>query len=124
MMARLLGRWMVQEMELPVALPGAVRVFRTRWVPLIGGWLSGMRRPAAAVTLGDAILVHPEVRVTPGLLRHELAHVQQWRAQPLTFPLRYVLHHLRYGYQRNPYEVEARAHEQNDSSPASPRRQA
>ena len=67
-----------------------------------------MKHPAAAVTLGDTILVHPGAPLTARLLRHELAHVRQWRAQPLTFPLRYVLNHLRYGYRDNPYEVAAR----------------
>jgi hypothetical protein len=123
MMARLLAKLMVQETDLPVELPAAVRVFRTRCVPFIGGWLAGMRQPAAAVTLGDAILVHPDARLTPGLLRHELAHVRQWRAQPFTFPLRYLLRHVRHGYQRNPYEVEARADERNDAPPSIPRRQ-
>ena len=42
------------------------------------------------------------------LLRHELEHVRQWRTRPLTFPIRYLLCHLRYGYRDNPYERAAR----------------
>jgi hypothetical protein len=42
------------------------------------------------------------------LLAHEMAHVRQWRADPL-FPVRYALATLRHGYRDNPYEVEARA---------------
>jgi hypothetical protein len=44
-------------------------------------------------------------------LRHELAHVRQWQQHPITFPVRYAMNHLRYGYDANPYEVEARAAE-------------
>jgi hypothetical protein len=71
-----------------------------------------MRGAAAAVTLGRTIVVHPDAALDPRLLRHELEHVRQWRRYPLTFPLRYVLCHLRYGYHDNPYEREARAAEQ------------
>ena len=122
MIAWLLGRVLSEEPGLPEPIPEGVGVFRNRWVPVIGGLLSGMKQHAAAVTIGDAILVHPDVRLTPGLLRHELAHVRQWRQRPLTFPLRYVLEHVRHGYQQNPFEVEARAAEQQPTHAGSPRR--
>jgi hypothetical protein len=67
-----------------------------------------MGSPAAAVTLGRTIVVHPSARLTGPLLRHELAHVRQWRRHPLTFPLQYVWNHVRYGYRDNPFEIEAR----------------
>jgi hypothetical protein len=70
--------------------------------------MSGMRNPAAAVTLGNTIIVHPDIQLTSRLLRHELEHVRQWRRNPISFPARYVINHLRYGYHDNPYEVEAR----------------
>ena len=92
--------------------PG-VSVVRGRWIPVLGGRLSGMKGPAAAVTLGRTIVVHPDVALTPRLLNHELAHVRQWQTRPFTFPLRYVWHHIRRGYQSNPYEIEARAAERN-----------
>lgn len=92
----------------PYPLPDGVAVVRGRWVPAFGGRLSGMRRAAGATTLGDTIIVHPSVELTDRLLRHELAHVQQWRRHPLTFPLHYVWNHLRHGYAANPFEVEAR----------------
>ncbi len=119
MIAWLCARVLSREAVLPEPLPDGVAVFRSRFIPALGGRLSGMKASAAAVTLGDAILVHPDVRLTAGLLRHELAHVRQWQERPLTFPLRYVLEHLRRGYAHNPYEVEARAAEQQ---PASERR--
>jgi hypothetical protein len=107
MIARLV-RAVTGKVESRGDLPEGVSVVRGRWVPALGGLLSGMRRPAAATTLGDTIVVHPSVRLTDRLLRHELAHVRQWRARPLAFPLLYAWSHLRFGYAHNPYEVEAR----------------
>ncbi len=89
-------------------LPADVTLVRGAWIPVIGGWLSGMGGPAAAVTLGSTIVVHPAVALEDRLLRHELAHVRQWRGRPLAFPLLYALEHVRHGYRNNPYEVEAR----------------
>jgi hypothetical protein len=42
------------------------------------------------------------------LILHELVHVAQYRRNPVLFPLRYLINHVRYGYDRNPAEVEAR----------------
>jgi hypothetical protein len=39
------------------------------------------------------------------LVTHELCHVWQMQHRPLAMPLAY----LRYGYVRNPYELEARS---------------
>jgi hypothetical protein len=91
----------------PVDLPEGVQVRYGRWVPRIGGLFTRTRR-AAAVTLGDTIVVHPDVPLSERLIRHELTHVRQWRERPVSFPLRYAWNHLRHGYRRNPYEVEAR----------------
>ena len=92
-------------------LPDRVAIRQAHWLPVIAGKLSGMRAPAAAVTLGRTIIVHPNVQLTNRLLRHELAHVRQWQRHPLTFPARYLMNHIRHGYDANPYEVEARAAE-------------
>lgn len=85
-----------------------------RWIPRIGGLLAGSWRPAAAVTLGRTIIVHPDATLTRRLLRHELEHVRQWRRQPLRFPLHYAWLYLRHGYRANPYEVAARAAENEE----------
>lgn len=95
-------------MPAEVAVPDGVEIRAGRWVPTLGGILSGMGRSAAAVTLGRTIVVHPDSLLDARLLHHELEHVRQWRERPLTFPLRYVLCHLRYGYHDNPYERAAR----------------
>ena len=76
-------------------------------IPRIGGVLGKMGGPAAAVTLGRTIVVHPGVRLSRRLLVHELAHVRQWEEDRL-FPVRYTLESLRRGYRDNRYEVEAR----------------
>ncbi len=92
-------------------LPDDVEIRESAWITDLGGRLSGMQGPAHAVTLGRVIVVPPESRPSDRLLRHELAHVRQWRAEPLSFPVRYVWHHIRRGYWNNPFEMEARAEE-------------
>jgi len=104
----------------PVELPPGVEVRRSRWIPGLGGRLSRMGGPAAAVTLGRTILVHPSVRPTARLMRHELAHVEQWMRQPFAFPFRYTAAHIRHGYAGNPYESEARAAEAGAVEPGDP----
>lgn len=104
----LLGRRLERPIGMPDgALPVGVVLRTGRLVPWLGGVLARMARPAAAVTIGRTIVLHPETRLTPDLLTHELVHVRQWRRDPL-FPVRYSLATLRYGYNDNPYEVEAR----------------
>lgn len=98
----------------PLPLPDGVEVRRGRWVTAVGGILAGARGPALAVTLGEVIVVHPDVPLSDRLLRHELAHVRQWRANPWLFPARYAWAWLRHGYRDNPYEVEARSAEDRD----------
>jgi Domain of unknown function (DUF4157) len=105
------GRWLgrpVPEQELPQVDTMGASVVRGTWIPELGGRLAGMDGPAAAVTIGSTIVVHPGARLTAGLLRHEMAHVQQWRRNPLGFAFIYVWHHFRRGYADNPFEVEAR----------------
>lgn len=108
MIERLLHGLIRRETELPEPIPSDVAVLRSAWIPVLGGWLSGMGGPAAAVTIGRMIIVHPKAPLSRRLLRHELAHVRQWQRQPWTFSIRYALNHLRYGYEQNPFEVEAR----------------
>ncbi|MGH7477391.1 MAG: hypothetical protein ACRELD_14080 [Longimicrobiales bacterium] len=108
-------------------LADSAEVRRARWIPVVGGRMAGMRGAAGAVTLGCVIVVHPDVPLTPRLLRHELAHVRQWQRYPFTFALRYAWNHLRHGYHANPYEVEARRAERealDDDATAAPGRSA
>jgi hypothetical protein len=105
----LLGERLPPPAELPAgAVPPEVVLRSGRLVPWLGGVFSGMDGPAAAVALRRTIVLRPGVPLNPVLLAHEMAHVRQWRADPL-FPVRYALATLRHGYRDNPYEVEARA---------------
>lgn len=107
---RLFGRT-IPPGELPPVDTTGASVVRGAWVPILGGRFCGMAGPAAAVTLGTTIVVHPDVPVSAALLRHEMAHVRQWRRNPLGFAFVYAWHHFRLGYADNPFEVEARAAE-------------
>lgn len=108
MIERMIRALVREEVRSPERLPPGVSLRSGRLVPVLGGFFSGMRRPAAAVTLGRTIIVHPGVELTGRLIRHELAHVRQWQRNPLLFPARYVWNHIRYGYDGNPFEMEAR----------------
>jgi hypothetical protein len=112
MMQWLLRAAFRQVADSPEPLPDGVTLRYAKWLPAFAGVLSRMHGPAAAITFGRTIVVHPRVQVTSRLIRHELAHVRQWEENPL-FPLHYLMNHLRYGYEQNPYEVEARAAERS-----------
>jgi hypothetical protein len=77
------------------------------WIPG-NKWMQGL-------TLWNTIFItshHCPIDVlnprTLELFFHELVHVQQFRRNPLLFPLRYLLGYARHGYHGNPAEVEAR----------------
>jgi hypothetical protein len=109
--SRLLRRLAGSVVKSPVELPDGVSVVQGRWIPWIGGIFTG-GRAAAAVTLGNTIVVHPDAILSAELLRHELEHVRQWRQDGWRFPFRYARLFVRYGYRQNPYEVAARGAEQ------------
>lgn len=68
-------------------------------------------RKYVAVTLWDHVFTRLE-HLEESILRHERVHVRQWKQHgPVRFAVLYVWYHLRYGYSRNPFEVEARAEE-------------
>ena len=110
---RVLGRLLGPEVDAvavgaPGAIPEGVRLRRSSWLTRLAGRLLGGGRRVAAVTLGRTIVLAPDTRPSHRLLRHELAHVRQWR-DSRWFPVRYVLAHVRHGYVDNPSEIEARA---------------
>lgn len=62
-----------------------------------------------AFTFGDTVYVRG-ARLTQAEQLHEAEHVMQFRKYgKLGFLVRYFVYTLRYGYQRNPLEVQARA---------------
>jgi hypothetical protein len=71
-----------------------------------GGWALGTAS-ADAITLWRTVFLAPATPLSAGLLLHELRHVHQFLGHR-TFPVRYLWQSLRYGYSRNPYEVDAR----------------
>jgi hypothetical protein len=72
----------------------------------VGGWCLG-RATVAGITLGRTVWLAPRAPLAPELLLHELRHVHQFAADR-AFPFRYAWRSLRHGYQRNPYEADAR----------------
>ncbi|HEX9724316.1 MAG TPA: hypothetical protein VGC53_08535 [Vicinamibacteria bacterium] len=72
-----------------------------------------------AITLGSRVFT-PLASLSAGTLRHERAHVEQWKRHGIArFPLLYFWYHLRHGYERNPFEMEARQ-EESSTRPQAP----
>jgi hypothetical protein len=68
-----------------------------------------------AITLGSHVFTRMPT-LPPHVLRHEEVHVRQWRRYGyVRFSLRYLWYQMRYGYDRNPFEVEARQFEVADA---------
>lgn len=68
-------------------------------------------RKYVAVTLWDHVFTRLE-HLEESILRHEAVHVRQWKRHGLVrFACLYLWFHFRYGYWRNPFEVEARSEE-------------
>jgi hypothetical protein len=110
--AKIKGGFVGQRVDIPDALiqqwPELSELrYRRGGLPLrVGGWLLG-QSTVAAITLGRTIFVARTTRLDPGLLLHELRHVQQF-AERKSFALRYIWESLRNGYHANRYEVDAR----------------
>ena len=88
---------------------------RFRVGPRIPFWWLTPRRTFTGLTLWNRVYLvescwqcNPVRPVSLELILHELVHVAQYRRNPVLFPLRYLIDHFRYGYERNPAEVEAR----------------
>jgi hypothetical protein len=61
-----------------------------------------------AVTLGSRVYT-PLAKLSAATLRHERVHVAQWKRHgAFRFAILYLWYHFRHGYERNPFEVEAR----------------
>lgn len=112
--ARLKGGFVGHPVRLPASIAaawpelGGVRYRRGGIAVRVGGWLLG-QSTVAAITLGRTIFLAPKTRLDPGLLLHELRHVQQF-SERRSFPLRYIWESLRHGYHANCYEEDARSY--------------
>lgn len=79
-------------------------------------WLFAAALRPSGLTLWRSIYLRPRLRPFDPcdrrkveLILHELIHVGQFRARPLTFPIAYLLNFAARGYRNHPAEVEARA---------------
>lgn len=83
-------------------------------VARIAAWV--MRAPTCAMVIGRTIHLYGaeegELIANKAWLNHELVHVAQYRRYGLIpFIFRYIWYSIRFGYYRNPLEIEARAAE-------------
>lgn len=82
-------------------------LFRLPWFSRFDGyaaWNTVLLRRPVEICLGDRIDPVPETVSSDDLVTHELCHVWQMQHRPLSMPLSY----LRTGYDRSPYERQAR----------------
>ena len=92
--------------------PGNVKFRSCKRIPF--WWIPG-NRDMAGLTIANHVFLREEYcpidsrnAFAVELVFHEIAHVLQFRRNPVRFPFRYLWNHFRYGYARNPAEVEAR----------------
>jgi hypothetical protein len=110
--ARIFSALAGRKIKIPYALtdiyPELAEVsYRSGGLPVrIAGWALG-RSSAEAITLWRTVFLNPRARVNAELLLHELRHVHQL-SERKSFPLSYLWQSIRYGYSRNPYEIDAR----------------
>ena len=110
--ARVIGALIGEPVHLPVELTQrypelAEANYRRGGLPVrIGGWSLGTSS-AAAITLWRTVFIAPRTPLTAELLLHELRHVHQF-SESWGFPFSYLWQSIRYGYNRNAYEVDAR----------------
>jgi hypothetical protein len=106
MLRTLVDRVLGTPFALPTTLLAAYpELARVQWRR--GGWCLG-RATVSGITVWRTVCLAPGAALEPGLLLHELRHVDQFESDP-AFPLRYLFASVRYGYRQNPYEVDARA---------------
>lgn len=92
-------------------LPHSVRIVeQSTPARLAAAWLGSSK---VAMVWGNRILLwgcsQEEFLTNVPWVRHELKHVEQYqRLGLLSFLIRYTWYSIRYGYQQNPLEVEAR----------------
>lgn len=78
-----------------------------------------LKTSTCAIVIGKTIYLHncSKTQFISNLawLRHELKHVEQYQKEGLLFfILKYITYSIRYGYDKNPFEIEARLAENED----------
>lgn len=96
-----------------VAPVDRLRILSCRRLPF--EWPPGRRSRIRGITLWRRVYLLDRCCPVDGcdfpaveLLLHELVHVEQFRRNPLRFPLRYLRDLVRFGYLQHPAEIEAR----------------
>jgi hypothetical protein len=107
-----LADWIDRKMP-EVGGVGRVKIYYCDSLPF--EWLPGDRAEIEGITLWGQIFlrdtfspIDPRKLKLVKLLLHEMVHVQQFRKNPLQFPINYLFNHLWCGYWDNPAEIEAR----------------
>jgi hypothetical protein len=106
----LAGKDIALPQELIARYPELARAkWRRGGLPVrVGGWCLG-QKTVSAITLWHIIWLAPDSPFAEELLLHELRHVDQFGASP-AFPVLYLWESLTRGYNRNRFEVDARAY--------------
>lgn len=94
--------------------PDHIKLKENSWLARLAA--RKMKAGSAALVLGKTIHLHnisgEAFRSSSRLVRHELKHVEQYkRLGMFRFIALYAWYSMKYGYQNNPLEVEARAAE-------------
>jgi len=74
-------------------------------------WVAKLfNKPRWAITIGQVTFYSvPYLDVNHAWERHENKHKEQWKREGLIkFAVKYLWYQIRYGYQNNPFEIEAR----------------
>ena len=82
-------------------------------VARIAAFNLGASKKGAAIVFGRTIYLHKvtkeQILGNIPYLRHEVAHVLQWKREGyFGFLVKYLWFSLRFGYRQNPFEIEAR----------------
>jgi hypothetical protein len=101
-----------------LSVPLSIELISDRLAIII--WVSTIRfvsKDVVGLTCGHIILVKTSIRTADSqfvyaLKLHELTHVDQFDRFWGTFPIFYIIEHLRKGYENNRFEVEARKNAQ------------
>ncbi len=76
-------------------------------------WYMKLCRFQGWTSYWNTIYLDPKYLTDERLIRHEMTHIKQMDEEgKFKFTCRYLWWTLKYGYQDNPYEVEARASEE------------
>lgn len=60
------------------------------------------------ITIWPFIFIWPKKYATAKAIRHEMVHIEQWKRYWIVgFPFVYFYYHLKFGYWKNPLEIEA-----------------